>query len=135
MRRKITTVAGTIAAAAALTVAMSGSAYATSGIVGCSTTGAYGDMAYTNYHGPAATIGLKFSLEDTLADKNGVRIRLVSRDVKGAVHYWPWRTHGSGTVSTWKTTASHDRGLFEIAVEVARFYPNGKLRNSCIDWS
>ncbi|MFJ8664263.1 hypothetical protein [Streptomyces sp. NPDC093600] len=137
MRRNLMTAAGTIAAAFALSVSMSGSAYATVGTAGCGTTGAYGDMYFSNYHGPAATINIKFSLSDTLADGNSVRLRLVSQDVSGIIRYWSWRTNsqGSGTTSRWETTAADSRGLHKIGLEVARFNSNGTYRNGCFDWA
>ncbi|MGW1253220.1 hypothetical protein [Streptomyces sp. NPDC002535] len=93
-------------------------------------------MSATNWHGPDATIPIKFTLTDTVADGNSVRIRLVSKDVWGKIHYWPWRTHsrGQGTTSTWNTTASHQNGLFDIGIQVARVNSNGTTKNHCTDW-
>ncbi|GHG43948.1 hypothetical protein [Streptomyces zaomyceticus] len=79
---------------------------------------------------------IHFVLDDVMADGYGVRLRLVSTDVWGKLHYWPWRTNtkGNGTRSTWDTTASHPNGLFNIGVQVARANSAGAIANSCIDW-
>ncbi|MEU3398812.1 hypothetical protein [Streptomyces filamentosus] len=130
--------AGALAAALALTPAPAGPAHAevTSGSAGCTTEGARGRMAWTNYHGPGATVGLTFTLTDTRDDRKSVRVRLLSKDTFGRIHQWGWRTNarGKGTTETWRTSASHPNGLFDIAVEVARFDGNGVHRNSCTTW-
>ncbi|KQX59493.1 hypothetical protein ASD33_04265 [Streptomyces sp. Root1304] len=117
---------------------MTGAAHAeeNTGSASCNTPGAHGDLYYSNYHGPDATVEISFTLDDTLADGYEVRMRLLSTDVWGKVHYWPWRTNakGSGTRSTWETTASHPNGLFNIGVQVARTNSAGTLVNSCSDW-
>ncbi|MFB7101340.1 hypothetical protein [Streptomyces hydrogenans] len=139
MTKKIITAAGVLASALALSVSTAGSANAATGftaIRGCGTTGAYGDMSATNWHGPEATINIKFTLTDTVADGNSVRIRLVSKDTFGRIHYWPWRTNSQGKdkTSTWNTTASHTNGLFDIGIQVARVNSDGSTRNYCTDW-
>ncbi|MFG3347205.1 hypothetical protein ACGF1Z_19300 [Streptomyces sp. NPDC048018] len=120
-----------------LTLSMSSSAYAANnGVRGCSTTGAYGDYYYDNYHGPDATISIKMSLMDSLADGNSVRVRMLSKDVHGRWVFWPWHTNssGNGTTKTWQTTASYRGGLFDIGIQVARMNPDGTVKNSCTDW-
>ncbi|MFI8371202.1 hypothetical protein [Streptomyces sp. NPDC085466] len=139
MRRKILTTVGVLASALALSVSTAGSASAMRlevGVNGCGTTGAYGDMSWTNYHGPGATVKLKFTLTDTLGDGNSVRLRLISKDTWGKVHYWPWRLNAQGRnkTSTWNTTASHTNGLFDIGMQVARVNSNGTTRNHCTVW-
>ncbi|OKJ49755.1 hypothetical protein AMK29_33865 [Streptomyces sp. CB02261] len=121
-----------------LSVSMTGTAHAAeyTGDASCKTTGAHGEMTYSNYHGPDANVKIHFALDDVQADGYGVRLRLVSTDVWGKTHYWPWRTNtqGYGTRSTWDTTASHPNGLFNIGVQVARANSAGTIVNSCIGW-
>ncbi|MCX4824000.1 hypothetical protein OG883_29820 [Streptomyces sp. NBC_01142] len=59
----------------------------------------------------------------------------MSKDVRGTVKNWPWRSNTGATDTTkrWKTTASYDRGLFVIGVQTARF-KGDKLVNYCTDW-
>lgn len=101
----------------------------------CSTTGASGGVTISNWTGPDATVGLAIGVNDTKADGNHVRVRILSQQSSGNVHYWPWRKHtgGADTEQNWRTTASDNRGLFEIGVEVARFVGDRKL-NSCTEW-
>ena len=101
----------------------------------CSTTGANGGVTITNWTDPGATVGLSIGLNDTKADDHHVRVRILSEQSSGHVVHWPWRKHtgGAGTGDSWNTTASDDRGLFEIGVEVAVFEGDRKL-NSCTDW-
>ncbi|MEU6928242.1 hypothetical protein AB4225_16960 [Streptomyces sp. 2RAF24] len=139
MRRKLAATAGTLATGLTLVLSAPGSAHAetTSGYVTCTTTGAYGEYFYSNYSGPGATINVQMSLTDTLADGNSVRVRMMSKDVNGAVTYYQWRANagGANTTKKWTTTASHARGLFDIGIQVARFNSDGTLRNSCAQWS
>lgn len=60
----------------ALSVSMTGTAHAAeyTGRAACSTTGAHGDMSYSNHHGPDATAKIHFVLDDVLADGYGVRV-------------------------------------------------------------
>ncbi|MFJ5141560.1 hypothetical protein [Streptomyces sp. NPDC088707] len=139
MPKKAMTTAGVLVSALALSLSTAGSAHAADGFTvvrGCGTTGAYGDMSATNWHGPDATIPIKFTLTDTVGDGNSVRIRLVSKDVWGKIHYWPWRTNsqGQGRTTTWNTTASHQNGLFDIGIQVARVNSDGSTKNHCTDW-
>lgn len=121
---------------------MTGSAQATEsaidyGIKGCGTTGAYGDMSWTNYWGPGSTINLKFSVTDTQSDGYGAAVRFLSKDTWGKVHYWTWRknTQGYGKTSYWETTASHENGLFYIGIQVARINSStGAVISSCTKW-
>ncbi|MFD5232298.1 hypothetical protein ACFWJ5_27985 [Streptomyces qaidamensis] len=103
---------------------------------GCTTTGASGAVKITNWHGPAAKVGLEFNLSDISPDDHHVRIRLVSEQYNGKRVNWPWRKNfgGSGTTENWTSSASDDAGLFEIGVQVARF-EGEKLLNSCTDWA
>lgn len=140
MRRNLIATTGALTGALALAAAMAVPAQAATsdgdaGIVGCGTTGAYGDMPYSNYHGPDAKINVKFSLTDTKADGLHVRIRMISKDVRGAITYWPWRanTLGQNRTREWTTTAQHDRGLFWIGVQVARV-DGSRVVNMCTDW-
>ncbi|MER8006054.1 hypothetical protein [Streptomyces sp. NPDC094149] len=121
--------------ALALTAIMTSPAQAAS-TAGCATTGASGGVKISNWSGPGATVGLTFNLIDTLGDDHHVRIRLVSEQSGGNKVYWPWRKNydGVNTTKTWTSTASDDRGLFEIGVEVARF-EGDQLLNSCTNWA
>ncbi|MFJ4872627.1 hypothetical protein [Streptomyces sp. NPDC088757] len=138
MHRRIAAAAGILATALTMSLSMTGTAHAEQypGDAACNTTGAHGRMHYSNYHGPDATVNITFTLDDTLSDGYGVRLRLVSTDVWGKTHYWPWRTNskGYGTSSTWSTTASHPNGLFNIGVQVARFNSSGTNINTCTGW-
>ncbi|MFH9953580.1 hypothetical protein ACH4OX_05075 [Streptomyces roseolus] len=139
MRKNISATAGVLISALTLSVSMGGSANAATGftaIRGCGTTGAYGDMSATNWHGPDATINIKFTLTDTLADGNSVRIHLVTKDTWGKLHFWPWRTNSQGAnkTSTWYTTASHPNGIFDVGIQVARVNSDGTTKNYCTDW-
>ncbi len=102
----------------------------------CSTTGAYGSVYVYNWTDPGAKVDLTFYLSDTSADDHHVRIRLVSETSNGARKNWPWRKNldGKGSNKSWDSTASDDRGLFEIGVQVARF-EGDTLLNSCTVWS
>ncbi|MEU0894700.1 hypothetical protein [Streptomyces massasporeus] len=101
----------------------------------CSTTGATGGVSITNWTDPGAKVGLYIDLADTKADDHHVRIRILSEQSNGKIVHWPWRKHtgGANTGDSWRTSASDDRGLFEIGVEVARF-EGDKLLNSCTHW-
>ncbi|MFD8011986.1 hypothetical protein [Streptomyces sp. NPDC058955] len=139
MPKKAITAASVLVSALALSISTAGSANAATGftvIRGCGTTGAYGDMSATNWYGPDATINVKFTLTDIAADGLSVRIRLVSKDTFGRIHYYPWRTNaqGNGKTSTWHTTASHTNGLFDIGIQVARVNGDGSTKNHCTDW-
>ncbi|MFJ9726322.1 hypothetical protein ACIRP3_26540 [Streptomyces sp. NPDC101209] len=125
----------TAATALALTAIMTSPAQAADA-AGCTTTGASGGVEISNWSGPGATVGLTFNLIDILGDNHHVRIRLVSEQSSGHKVYWPWRKNydGKGTTKTWTSTASDDRGLFEIGVEVARF-EGDELLNSCTAWA
>ncbi|MGA5896731.1 hypothetical protein [Streptomyces venetus] len=102
----------------------------------CSTTGANGGVTISNWTDPSAKVVLSIGLNDTKADGHHVRIRILSEQHDGKVVRWPWRKHtgGAGTGEQWGTTASDDKGLFEIGVQVARF-EGDKLLDSCTDWS
>ncbi|MFE6092201.1 hypothetical protein ACFQ7M_09450 [Streptomyces massasporeus] len=101
----------------------------------CSTTGANGGVTISNWTDPAAKVVLAIGLNDTKADDHHVRIRILSKQHDGKVVHWPWRknTGGAGNRENWGTTASDERGLFEMGVQVARF-EGDKLLNSCTDW-
>ncbi|MGI5138978.1 MULTISPECIES: hypothetical protein [unclassified Streptomyces] len=74
-------------------------------------------------------------ISDTAADGHHVRMRFVSKQTDGKVHYWAWHknTGGTGTI-TYNTTASDSRGIFDAGVQVARF-EGDTLLNSCTDWN
>lgn len=133
--RRAVQLTGTALGALALTAITSSPAHAISNRA-CSTTGASGGVAISNWTDPVATVGLTFNLIDTLADGHHVRIRLVSETNNGARVNWPWRQNldGKGSTKTWTSTASDDRGLYEIGVQVARF-EGDTLLNSCTTWS
>ncbi|GGV48429.1 hypothetical protein [Streptomyces griseoflavus] len=134
MNKKVSAVITTAATLAVTAISMS-PAHAAS-YRWCSTTGANGGVTITNWTDPGATVGLSIGLNDTKADGHHVRVRILSEQSNGKVVYWPWRKHMSGadTGQTWNTSASDDRGLFEIGVQIARF-EGDKMLNSCTDWS
>ncbi|MEU2507884.1 hypothetical protein ABZ621_24660 [Streptomyces sp. NPDC007863] len=139
--RKLTLTAGTTIGALAVAIGASTPAHAatTSGFKGfrsCGTTGAFGDYQFSNWYGPDATINVAFSLTDTASDGNSVRVRMISKNVNGAVTYYQWRsnTSGYGTTSRWTTTASNSMGLFDIGIQVARINSDGSVRNMCTSW-
>ncbi|MFJ3900056.1 hypothetical protein [Streptomyces sp. NPDC090025] len=138
MRTKLTltTAAALGAVSLALTTATPANAETTSGTVGCNTSGAHGEYRYSNYHGPDATVTINFTLTDTAADGNSVRVRMISMDTHGAVTSYPWRVNSGGYLSTseWQTTASNRGGLFDIGIEVARANKDGSIRNFCTRW-
>lgn len=137
MLKRSLTVAATAVAALSLVALTTSPAHAsTTGYRGCSTTGASGGYAYSNYHGPGATINVSFDLSDTLADGYHARVRFLSKNTHGTTKYWGWRQNldGAGTTKYWVSTASDTSGLFDIGVQIARF--NGStLLNSCTDWT
>lgn len=101
----------------------------------CSTTEAAGSIKVENWTGPDATVKIHFKLTNHLTHGHNARIRLVSKETGDKLKTWPWHRNvgGSGTTNTWASTASDDRGLFEIGVQVARFSGDTFL-NSCTDW-
>ncbi|MCX5429994.1 hypothetical protein OHU11_20190 [Streptomyces sp. NBC_00257] len=137
MRR--TTLGGAILSAALLTATAANPAQAASSvdpvIRGCSTAGSSGSITIENWTGPGATVKLSINLYDTAADGHHSRIRLVSKDTFGNRHNWPWRMNydGQGNGKTWKTTASHTNGLFDLGVDVATF-EGDTMQNACSDW-
>lgn len=141
MRKNIATAAGVITASLVFAVSMTGSAQAgesglDSGIMGCGTDGAYGDMSWTNYWGPGSTINLRLSVTDIQSDGYGVGVRFLSKDTWGKIHYWAWHknSQGYGKTSYWDTTASHTNGLFDIGIQIARFNSDGTVKNYCTKW-
>lgn len=102
---------------------------------GCTTTGASGGVAISNWYGPDAKVGLEFNLVDIKGDRHSVGIRLLSKNVNGKTRNWPWHKNldGAGTTKTWTSTASDSSGLFEIGVQVATLEGN-TIVNSCTAW-
>lgn len=137
MTKRILTAAATVAAALALTVTTSSAAQAdvVSGTRVCTTAGAVGGYEFSNYHGPDARIAIRFYLSDTSNDGHNVRVRLISKNVRGTIKYWAWHANldGPGTTKHWNTTASDSSGLFDIGVQIARFRGNTIL-NACAKW-
>lgn len=135
MNKKLTVV-GTATAALALTITMSSPAQAANTAYRlCNTVGAQGGITVTNWHGPDATVGLSISVSDLSSDNHQVRVRFISKDVRGAIKYWPWHSNndGSGTTKSWTTTAQDGGGLFDVGVQVGRFAGNTMV-NNCSTW-
>src|SRR5215813_12522084 len=109
--RKSLTAAGIVGASLLLAIGISSSAYAADPVYrGCTTTGASGLLRISNWDNPGSTVGIHMEISDTAADGHHVRMRFVSKQTDGKVHYWEWHknTGGTGTI-TYNTTASDSR--------------------------
>ncbi|MER6558556.1 hypothetical protein ABT300_12560 [Streptomyces sp. NPDC001027] len=102
---------------------------------GCTTTGADGFAYVPSFKGAVSTLKLEWHITDTLADGHHARIRFLSKQHDGTIHYWPWHkaAGGKGDHEYAATTATDSSGIFDIGAEVARFEGDTKL-NSCVDW-
>ncbi|WP_405924728.1 hypothetical protein [Streptomyces sp. NBC_00035] len=103
---------------------------------GCDTTGADGFIYFPSWGtGPVTTLKLEWHLDDTLADGHHTRIRFLSKQHDGTIHYWPWHknTGGAGNHEWAATSATDSYGIFDIGAEIARYEGDTKL-NSCTDW-
>ncbi|GGR74427.1 hypothetical protein GCM10010269_11850 [Streptomyces humidus] len=103
---------------------------------GCTTTGADGFIYIPSFNGPVTALKLEWHITDTLADGHHARIRFLSKQHDGTIHYWPWHkaVGGKGDHEYAATTATDSYGIFDIGAEVARYEGDTKL-NSCVDWS
>lgn len=103
---------------------------------GCTTKGAEGFIYIPKFDGPVTSLKLEWHITDILADDHHARIRFLSKQHNGKIHYWPWHKAmgGKGDHQYAPTTANDDYGIFDVGAEVARFEGNTKL-NSCVEWA
>ncbi|GAB2458594.1 hypothetical protein [Streptomyces incanus] len=134
--RGLVRTAGVVTAAVALTIGAASTSSAATARASCSTTGASGAMSI-NFGSPFDKMPVSLSVTDTSADGHHVRVRLVTQKSDYNKVYWRWHslTAGSGKSLSIDTSAQDNQGIYNAAVQVARFEGDTMLNSCTSNWA